>query len=79
MYKMSSADIIEVFYNLRIDIDKLVYATTMSQMMNDVCFEIYLRNKWNLDIFHENIGINECFETGIFKKRHKTLDSVWVV
>jgi len=51
----------------------------LKQIMNDVCFEIYLRNKWNLDIFHENIGINEYFETGIFKKRHKTLDSVWVV
>lgn len=39
MYKMSSADIIEVFYNLRIDIEKLSYATTMAQMMNDVCQE----------------------------------------
>lgn len=39
MYKLSSADIIEVFYNLRIDIEKLSYATAMSQMMNDVCFE----------------------------------------
>ena len=39
MYKMSSAEIIEVFYNLRIDIEKLVYATTMSQIMNDVCLE----------------------------------------
>ena len=39
MYRLSSAEIIEVFYNLRIDIDKLLYATTMSQMMNDVCFE----------------------------------------
>lgn len=39
MYKMSSAEIIEVFYNLRIDIEKLSYATTMSQIMNDVCLE----------------------------------------
>ena len=51
----------------------------LKQIMNDICFRIYLRNKWNLDIFHENVGINEYFETGIFKKRHKTLDSVWVV
>lgn len=39
MYNLSSADIIEVFYNLRIDLDKLSYATTMSQIMNDVCQE----------------------------------------
>lgn len=39
MYRLSSAEIIEVFYNLRIDIDKLLYATTMSQIMNDVCLE----------------------------------------
>lgn len=39
MYHLSSADVIEVFYNLRIDLDKLNYATTMSQMMNDVCQE----------------------------------------
>ena len=39
MYRLSSADVIEVFYNLRVDIDKLSYATTMSQMMNDVCLE----------------------------------------
>ena len=39
MYKMSSADIIEVFYNLRIDVEKLAYATTMAQIMNDVCQE----------------------------------------
>lgn len=39
MYHLSSADIIEVFYNLRIDIEKLNYATTMAQIMNDVCQE----------------------------------------
>lgn len=39
MYNLSSADIIEVFYNLRVDLDKLSYATTISQMMNDVCVE----------------------------------------
>lgn len=39
MYRISSAEIIEVFYNLRIDIEKLSYATTMSQIMNDVCVE----------------------------------------
>lgn len=39
MYRLSSAEIIEVFYNLRIDVEKLLYATTMSQMMNDVCLD----------------------------------------
>ena len=39
MYNLSSADVIEVFYNLRIDLDKLTYATTMTQIMNDVCQE----------------------------------------
>ena len=39
MYRLSSAEVIEVFYNLRIDIEKLSYATTMAQIMNDVCFE----------------------------------------
>lgn len=39
MFRLSSAEVIEVFYNLRIDIEKLSYATTMAQIMNDVCFE----------------------------------------
>lgn len=39
MYHLSSADVIEVFYNLRIDLDKLSYATVMAQIMNDVCQE----------------------------------------
>lgn len=39
LYNLSSADIIEVFYNLRTDLDKLSYATTISQIMNDVCVE----------------------------------------
>ena len=39
MYNLSTADVIEIFYNLRIDIDRLTYATTMAQMMNDVCQE----------------------------------------
>jgi len=37
MYTLSSADVIEVFYPLRIDLDKLSYATVMAQIMNDVC------------------------------------------
>ncbi len=45
MYRLSSADIIEVFYNLRIDIEKLSYATTMAQIMNDVCQEGELCHK----------------------------------
>lgn len=39
MYHLSSADIIEVFYHLRIDLDKLTVATTIAQIMNDVCQE----------------------------------------
>ena len=39
MYHLSSADIIEVFYNLRVDLDRLNYGTTLSQIMNDVCQE----------------------------------------
>ena len=39
MYRLSSADVIEIFYNIRIDMDKLSYATTISQIMNDVCQE----------------------------------------
>lgn len=39
MYNMSSAEIIEVFYELRIDFDKLSYASTIAQIMNDVSVE----------------------------------------
>lgn len=39
MYKVASSEIIEVFYNLRMDVEKLFYATTISQIMNDVCVE----------------------------------------
>ena len=38
-YSINSADIIEVFYNLRIDIDKLNYATTISKIIYDVTQE----------------------------------------
>ena len=39
MYHLSSADIIEVFYQLRMDVEKLSYATSIAQIMNDVCQE----------------------------------------
>ena len=38
-YSINSAEIIEVFYNLRIDIDKLSYATEVSKMVFDVTEE----------------------------------------
>ena len=38
-YSINSAETIEVFYNLRIDIDKLNYATTISKIIYDVTEE----------------------------------------
>lgn len=38
-YSINSAEVIEVFYNLRIDIDKLNYATTISKIIYDVTQE----------------------------------------
>lgn len=38
-YSINSAEVIEVFYNLRIDIEKLNYATTISKMVYDVTQE----------------------------------------
>lgn len=70
MYKMSSAEVIEVFYNLRIDIEKLVYATTMSQIMNDVCLEEELCAK-KLQLF-----LNALY---ILSETNKNLDFVYSV
>ena len=39
MYSLNSAEPINVFYNLRSDIDKLMYASVIAQIMNDVCQE----------------------------------------
>ncbi len=39
MYSLNSAESINVFYNLRKDIEKLMYASTIAQIMNDVCQE----------------------------------------
>lgn len=39
MYNLSSAEPINVFYNLRMDIDKLMYASTIAKIINDVCQE----------------------------------------
>lgn len=38
-YSINSADVIEVFYNIRTDIDKLNYATLVSQIVYDVTEE----------------------------------------
>lgn len=39
LYNLNSAETIEVFYNLRMDIEKLSYVATMLQIINDVCME----------------------------------------
>ena len=39
MYQLTSAETIEVFYNLRMDIEKLSYVATMLKIINDVCVE----------------------------------------
>lgn len=39
LYSLNSAETIEVFYNLRMDVEKLSYAWVMLQMINDVCME----------------------------------------
>lgn len=39
MYSLNSAEPINVFYNLRKDIDKLMHASIIAQIMNDVCQE----------------------------------------
>ena len=38
-YSINSAEVIELFYNLRTDVDKLNYATTISKMIYDVTEE----------------------------------------
>lgn len=39
LYNLNSAESINVFYNLRTDINKLMYASLIAQIMNDVCQE----------------------------------------
>ena len=39
LYSLNSAETIEVFYNLRMDVEKLSYAVVMLQIINDVCME----------------------------------------
>lgn len=39
LYNLTSAEPINVFYNLRMDIDKLMYAATIAKIINDVCQE----------------------------------------
>ena len=38
-YKINSCDIIEIFYNIRIDLDKLEYAAQITRIINDVTYE----------------------------------------
>ena len=39
IYSMNSCEIIEVFYNLRVDLDKLKYAVHITKIINDVTTE----------------------------------------
>ena len=39
LYNLTSAETIEVFYKLRMDVERLSYAALMLRMMNDVCVE----------------------------------------
>ena len=39
LYSLNSIETIEVFFNLRMDVEKLSYAAAMLQMINDVCME----------------------------------------
>ena len=39
LYSLNSAETVEVFFNLRMDVEKLSYAAVMLQMINDVCME----------------------------------------
>lgn len=39
LYNLNSAEPIEIFYNLRMDIEKLSYVATIFQMINDVSME----------------------------------------
>ncbi len=39
LYSINSAESINVFFNIRKDIDKLMYASMVAQIMNDVCQE----------------------------------------
>ena len=39
IYSMNSCEIIEIFYNLRIDLDKLKYAVHITKIMNEVITE----------------------------------------
>ena len=39
MYSINSCDTIELFYNLRIDFDKLKYATLITKIINDISTE----------------------------------------
>ena len=39
LYSLNSIEAIEIFYNLRMDVEKLSYAATILQIINDVCME----------------------------------------
>lgn len=45
-YHMNSCDTIEVFYNIRTDLDKLKYASYITKIINDVTDEIKIHIKF---------------------------------
>ena len=73
MYRLSSADIIEIFYNLRVDIEKLSYATTMAQIMNDVCQDGEMCYK-KLQLF-----LNSLYALSETDKKHDFIYSVFEI
>ncbi len=73
-YSMNSCDIIEIFYNIRIDLDKLKYATYITKIINDVTDEnqntykilqLYLNTLYMISEEEKNID----FVLSVFKLR----------
>ena len=73
-YSMNSCDIIEIFYNILIDLDKLKYATYITKIINDVTDEnqntykilqLYLNTLYMISEEEKNID----FVLSVFKLR----------
>lgn len=73
-YTLNSCDTIELFYNLRIDLDKLEYAAHITKIINDVTYEnqntykilqLYLNTLYVI----ANTDMDLKFITSIFKMR----------
>lgn len=73
-YHINSCEIIEIFYNLRTDLDKLKYAIHINQIIKDVCVEnensfrilqLYLNTLYMISETKENLD----FILSVFKLR----------